>query len=301
MAKTVVFDFDGVIHSYTSGWQGATNIPDPPVPGIQEALKEIHDAGYEVVVVSTRCKTALGRMAIENWIDMYGMTQEVDKVCKEKPPAIAYIDDRAICFDGHPETLLKKIQSFEPWYKMPTLTPQTEWVSVEERPPKAEKEVRLFCITPNGYKYQCQGFYVPPGTLRDDSGYSWAWECCDECDEDSDDYFVNPGWYESCHNWDEYSAFRVADKVTHWMPLPAPPGEDNNVPTNKPLTLERVAKEFLVICGNDCVGDPSVGIPPCPFFRFKDVEDNGAIIDPKCELAAYRRPPEGEEGDENRG
>ena len=126
MARTVVFDFDGVIHSYTSGWKGETNIPDPPVPGIQEALKEIHDAGYEVVVVSTRCKTVLGRMAIENWLDMYGMTQEVDKVCKEKPPAIAYIDDRAICFDGHPETLLKKIQNFQPWYKMPTLTPPNE-------------------------------------------------------------------------------------------------------------------------------------------------------------------------------
>lgn len=126
MARTVVFDFDGVIHSYTSGWKGETNIPDPPVPGIQEALKEIHDAGYEVVVVSTRCKTVLGRMAIENWLDMYGMTQEVDKVCKEKPPAIAYIDDRAICFDGHPETLLKKIQNFQPWYKIPTLTQTNE-------------------------------------------------------------------------------------------------------------------------------------------------------------------------------
>lgn len=34
---TVVFDFDGVIHSYTSGWKGATEIPDPPVPGVREA------------------------------------------------------------------------------------------------------------------------------------------------------------------------------------------------------------------------------------------------------------------------
>lgn len=107
--------------------------------------------------------------------------------------------------------------------QIPTLTPQNEWVSLAERLPKAEEEVRLFCITPNGYKYQCQGFYVPPGTLRDDSDYSWDWKCCDKYDEDSDDYFVNPGWYESCHNWDEYSAFRVADKITHWMPLPAPP------------------------------------------------------------------------------
>ena len=33
--KTVVFDFDGVVHSYTSGWQGEDTIPDPPVPGIK--------------------------------------------------------------------------------------------------------------------------------------------------------------------------------------------------------------------------------------------------------------------------
>ena len=106
---------------------------------------------------------------------------------------------------------------------MPTLTPPNEWVSVEEGLPDAEKEVRLFCVTTNGYKYQCQGFYVPPGMRRDDSDYSWDWECCDQYDEDSDDYFVNSGWYESSHSWDEYSAFGIADKVTHWMPLPAPP------------------------------------------------------------------------------
>lgn len=40
MKQTVVFDFDGVIHSYTSGWKGATVIPDPPVPGIKEAIKK---------------------------------------------------------------------------------------------------------------------------------------------------------------------------------------------------------------------------------------------------------------------
>ena len=109
---------------------------------------------------------------------------------------------------------------------LPTLTPPNEWVSVEEGLPDAEKEVRLFCVTTNGYKYQCQGFYVPPGMRRDDSDYSWDWECCDQYDEDSDDYFVNPGWYESSHNWDEYSAFGIADKVTYWMPLPEPPGKE---------------------------------------------------------------------------
>lgn len=39
----------------------------------------------------------------------------VDNVMMEKPPAVCYIDDRAICFDGHPETLLEKIINFKPW------------------------------------------------------------------------------------------------------------------------------------------------------------------------------------------
>lgn len=97
------------------------------------------------------------------------------------------------------------------------------WVSVEEKLPDAEEEVRLLCVTSWGCHYQCQGFYVPPGTYRDDSGYSWDWECCEEYDEERDDYLVNPGWYESIHNWDEYSACGIADKVTNWMPLPEEP------------------------------------------------------------------------------
>ena len=187
MARTVVFDFDGVIHSYTSGWKGETNIPDPPVPGIQEALKEIHDAGYEVVVVSTRCKTVLGRMAIENWLDMYGMTQEVDKVCKEKPPAIAYIDDRAICFDGHPETLLKKIQNFQPWYKMPTLTPPNEWVSAKDNPPQLTG------------KYIC--------CVEDTHGHMWSIPA---------DYLLEMKTWVG-----EFG--EIKNKVVSWMPLPSPP------------------------------------------------------------------------------
>ena len=132
MAKTVVFDFDGVIHSYTSGWQGEDIISDPPVSGIREALKEIHEAGYEIVVVSTRCATIKGYGAIEAWLYDNGLREYIDKVCKEKPPAVAYIDDRAICFDGHPEALLKKIQRFQPWYKTPTLTQPNDPLTLDE-------------------------------------------------------------------------------------------------------------------------------------------------------------------------
>ena len=49
---TVVFDLDGVIHSYTSGWKGASEIPDPPVPGMRKVIDELRERGYKVVVVS---------------------------------------------------------------------------------------------------------------------------------------------------------------------------------------------------------------------------------------------------------
>lgn len=117
MKKTVVFDFDGVIHSYTSGWKGVTCISDPPVPGIDRSLKALQDAGYEVVVVSTRCSTVEGQAAIESWLDEYGIAHLVNRVCKEKPPAVVYVDDRAICFDGDPDSLLEKIENFKPWYQ----------------------------------------------------------------------------------------------------------------------------------------------------------------------------------------
>ena len=38
---SVILDFDGVIHSYASGWQGTTVIHDPPVDGMREAIAEI--------------------------------------------------------------------------------------------------------------------------------------------------------------------------------------------------------------------------------------------------------------------
>ena len=115
--QTVVFDFDGVIHSYTSGWQGVDVVADPPVLGIRKALKEIHDARYELAGVSTRCATYEGLNGVSNYLYEHGMFKYVDRICKEKPPAIVYIDDRAICFDGHPETLLDKIKAFKPWNK----------------------------------------------------------------------------------------------------------------------------------------------------------------------------------------
>lgn len=114
MKPTVVFDFDGVIHRFFTPWQGADVIPDPPVEGIREAIADIREQ-YNVVVVSTRCITPGGKKAVEDYLKDWDI--EVDAVMAEKPPAIAYIDDRAICFDGEPSKLLSRITNFVPWNK----------------------------------------------------------------------------------------------------------------------------------------------------------------------------------------
>lgn len=115
---TVAFDFDGVIHSYKSGWKGETEIPDPPVPGIREALNHIRLAGYTVVIFSARARTEEGRAAMLAWLEENEI--RVDSITGQKPPAVCYIDDRAICFDGNPGSLLEKIINFKPWNAVST-------------------------------------------------------------------------------------------------------------------------------------------------------------------------------------
>lgn len=63
------------------------------------------------------------------------------------------------------------------------------------------------------------------GTAKDEADVEWDWEVLDY-NEKRDVYVVQPGWYESVKNWDEYGLCGILDIVTHWMPLPEPPEEE---------------------------------------------------------------------------
>ena len=113
-SRVIAFDFDGVIHSYLSGWQGETNIPDPPVPGIKEVIDKLHSNGFEVAVISSRANTADGAVAIGNWLRENQI--QVDVITSYKIPARCYIDDRAINFNPEDvKYLFDKIVNFKTW------------------------------------------------------------------------------------------------------------------------------------------------------------------------------------------
>ena len=136
MSKPILcVDFDGVLHSYTSGWVEAHFIPDPPVPGALAWLLEA-TKHFDVKIYSSRSQQDGGIRAMATWIGywarkelgneapkypanalinaLYGM----DAWPEKKPPAFLTIDNRAVCFDGDwskldPSALL----AFKPWNK----------------------------------------------------------------------------------------------------------------------------------------------------------------------------------------
>lgn len=143
----ICVDFDGVIHSYSSGWQGVDVISDDPVPGaiewlmdhlpIPEGVSTMHAGDYrgpEVQIYSSRSKDPAGVRAMQAWLIKHGMRSEyiTDGILKfptQKPAAFLTIDDRAICFNGKFPTS-EEMMAFKPWnkrsYSEGQLTPDDE-------------------------------------------------------------------------------------------------------------------------------------------------------------------------------
>jgi hypothetical protein len=132
MGKPILcLDFDGVIHSYSSGWKGADVIPDPPVDG---AMKFIWDASehFRVAIFSSRTNQPGGFGAMQSWLyehfHGYSATRATQWEAEqklgeiewptEKPAAFITIDDRALTFDGTWPTI-EALKEFQPWNKRP--------------------------------------------------------------------------------------------------------------------------------------------------------------------------------------
>ena len=143
MKKTICIDFDGVIHKYDSGWQGADKIPDPPVDGAILGLHQLcQDPDVEVAIYSSRSAQPGGIEAMKEWLDhwerdwregtewekydkdavenMFCNVKYLTEKCvfpESKPPAIVYVDDRGINFDGDWSKITPDLKDYQPWNK----------------------------------------------------------------------------------------------------------------------------------------------------------------------------------------
>lgn len=114
MKWSICLDFDGVIHSYESGWKGADTIPDAPVVGTKEAIEELRKT-YDVKVYSSRCGQEGGKQAMADWFLKHGIV--VDQICDHKPPALVYVDDRGVTFNGNWAECIESIKNFNQWQR----------------------------------------------------------------------------------------------------------------------------------------------------------------------------------------
>jgi hypothetical protein len=121
-------DFDGVIHSYTSGWQGACVIPDTPVTGAFDWLYRASE-WWDVQVYSSRSKEPGAIDAMKAWFRKHAddefqglatgaLLLDVLSFPTQKPAANMTIDDRALCFEGSWAAIdARALLDFKPWNK----------------------------------------------------------------------------------------------------------------------------------------------------------------------------------------
>lgn len=133
MSKPILcLDFDGTLHPYQRGWQGAGHVDDdPPVEGALDFLYEATKR-YRVAIYSSRSKSLAGRAAMKRWVrkhlnmslpfspghERFDWLHEAIEWPWFKPSAFVTIDDRALTFDGTwPD--LEALAAFKPWNKKP--------------------------------------------------------------------------------------------------------------------------------------------------------------------------------------
>ena len=110
MPYTILIDLDGVLNTYTGGYE-ENHIP-PIKNGAKEFLEKIIKNNIELKLFTTR-KIELA----EEWLKKYNIRHYFTDITNQKVPAWLIIDDRCLTFNGNYENILEQIRKFKPWYK----------------------------------------------------------------------------------------------------------------------------------------------------------------------------------------
>lgn len=105
MKERICVDFDGVLNEYNGYEEGNLG---KPLSGSQDFIKELRRK-YMVVIFTSRPKEQ-----VSNWLSKNGFPDI--KVTNRKLPAVAYIDDRAIPFNGSYKQAIYEAANFKPYW-----------------------------------------------------------------------------------------------------------------------------------------------------------------------------------------
>lgn len=105
MKERICVDFDGVLNEYNGYEEGNLG---KPLSGSQDFIKELRRK-YKVVILTSRPKEQ-----VINWLSNNGFPSMV--VTNRKLPAVAYIDDRAIPFNGSYKQAIYEAVNFKPYW-----------------------------------------------------------------------------------------------------------------------------------------------------------------------------------------
>ncbi len=119
--KRVMIDFDKTIHPYSKGWNDG-KVEDPPYPDAKGSIEKLKNAGYEIVIFSTRVsqgaadefktETEDEMQNISNYLKNHGIY--FDRITGDKIAADFYIDDKAVTIkNGNWKNVLSQIKKRE--------------------------------------------------------------------------------------------------------------------------------------------------------------------------------------------
>lgn len=88
---TLSLDFDKPIHGYNQGWNQGKILDANPQIGARSAIERLAQK-YRLVVTTARTDFDPVHKALDDW----GLAEHISDVSNVKPPAVAYIDDKAV-------------------------------------------------------------------------------------------------------------------------------------------------------------------------------------------------------------
>lgn len=117
---SIAVDFDGVVHSYRSPFTENAAI-DPPTTGAIEWLT-LMAQHFNIIIHTTRGKNAEGQYLVRRYLLDHGLSGEIVDwldVTNVKHPALIYLDDRALRFNGPLSwPTVQEIHQALPWNKI---------------------------------------------------------------------------------------------------------------------------------------------------------------------------------------